>query len=233
MGLIVEAARQSLQRRVARPLVIVALGLTLVSLVVLRLPGLDVLRDRDRPWVDLLDVRSEANLHTWYNVTLLAVAAAAFLAVVALVLPAGSARWPWLVAAALCAILSVDDLVGGHEHLEQLGRDLGGGSGALHFAWIVPGVALAAGAVGLGLLAARRLPPRVRTALLAGVLGMVVAGLGLETLGGWIIDRYGSGVSYVLVSHLEEFVETLAAICLLVAPLRAVRNDRGTVTWAP
>ncbi|WP_222195537.1 hypothetical protein [Modestobacter italicus] len=201
--------------------------LAAVSLVLLRITPWDVLRDPSSPLVRLLDVRAEGSLHTWFNVSVLSAGAVLHTCAGALAHRAGRPAWPWALTATALALLSMDDLLAVHEQLEPLGRALGAGEGGLHFAWVLPGLVLAAGLAAVAVVAARRLPPSASRWLLLGVASLLAAAVGLESAGGLVLDSVGDGALYVLVSHAEELIETLAAAALLCAGVSAVRLAGG------
>ena len=198
-----------------------------LSLVLLRITPWDILRDPASPLVQLLDVRAEGSLHTWLNVTVLAVGSLLHAGVAVLARRGGRICWPWVLTATSLALLSLDDLLALHEQLEPLGRALGGGTGALHFAWLLPGLVLAAGFLAVTVVAARRLPAGSRAWMTAGVMALLGAAVGLEALGGFVLDAHGDGVVYILISHAEEMLETCAAAALLCAAVVAATFRTG------
>ncbi len=58
------------------------------------------------------------------------------------------------------------------------------------------------------------------------MLLLIVAALGLEVVGGALLDGRGDGPAYILVSHLEELLETLAAVLMLNSAVVAVPARR-------
>lgn len=168
------------------------------------------------------DVASEANLWTWANVAVLLSAAHVHLL-------AAYARWwrhapgvaGWALTALLMAGLSLDDLAGLHERLEPLGEALGGGSGLTHFAWLVPGSAIALATLALFAVLVRNVEGRARLYLLAGILVFFAGAVGMEAVGGYALSQLGSGVNvtYVLLFHVEEMLEATGAALLLSAGL--------------
>jgi hypothetical protein len=195
--------------------------------VLLRITPWDILRDPASPLVQLLDVRAEGSLHTWFNVSVLTVGSLLHAGVAVMARRGGGVCWPWVLTATSLALLSLDDLLALHEKLEPLGRALGGGSGALHFAWLVPGLVLAAGFLAVTVVAARRLPVGSRRWMTVGVVAFLVAAVGLELLGGSVLDGQGDGALYIVVSHAEEVLETWAAAALLCAAVVAVGFRTG------
>lgn len=192
-----------------------SVGLVVASLVLPRAPWWPALRDPELAWVVLLDVRAEGSVHTWWNVVLLGASAVLAAAAALVRRAAGRGSLPWWLVAAVLGALSLDDMLALHERLEPLGEQLGGGGGALRFAWVVPGAAAGLVVVVAVVVAARSLPRAAATPLAGGLVLLLVAALGLEVVGGAVLDTVGDGAAYILVSHLEELLESLAA-CLLV-----------------
>lgn len=189
------------------------------------------------PWMraelKLFDVASEANLWTWANVAVLVSAANVQLACAFLARHGNrSLYYGWLASSALLLALSLDDLVGLHERLEAVGYLLGGGSGLLHFAWVIPGlgIAAAAGLVFLRLIMQLRGWPRVW--LTSGASLFFFGAIALEASSGWVFTLYGPSAQYVLTFHIEEMAEAIGASLMLCAGLPhlfiATQLDRST-----
>lgn len=215
-----------LARTVFVVVAVLGAALALVSLVLPRVTAWPALSDPSSPLVRFVDVRAEANLHTWFNVAVLTVAAFLHGCVCALARSAGRTWWPWAVLALALAALAIDDLASLHEQLEPWGRALGGGDGALHFAWLVPGGVLAVGLAVTAVMAARQLPAAAGRWLLGGISALLAAAFGAEALGGALLD-VGEEIAYIVVSHVEEFVETVAAGMLLCAAVSVLSIHRG------
>lgn len=203
----------------------VAVLLVAVSLVIQKVGVTSVLGIPQQPDTHLLDVRSEQNLHTWFNVALLVIAGVGALVVSYLARVAGRPGWPWWTVGLVLAAMSVDDLTALHEGLEHLGRLVAGGS-APHFAWLVPGSLIAVVLLGLVLWAAVRLPPASRRLLVTGFVVFLGAAIGLEFLGGVMLTGVDDIRVYIVVSHLEELLESLGAVLMFGAPLRALYLQR-------
>lgn len=200
-----------------------------ISLVVPRVAPWDFLTDPASPAVRFVDVRAEANLHTWFNVAVLAVGAVIHSCVGVLARRSGRSWWPWAVTSSVLVLLSVDDLASLHEQLEPVGRAIGGGTGAFHFAWLLPGLVLAGGFLVAALAGVRRVPVVASRWLMGGVATLLIAAVGLEAVGGLVLSSIGDGPGYILLSHLEEFGETCAAAMLLAAAIAAVAVRAGSV----
>jgi len=164
------------------------------------------------------DVATEGNIWTWANVVVLFVSAQTHAC-------AGYFRWrrrklgvvSCLVIAMILLGLSIDDLTALHEKLEAIGRSMGGGSGLTHFAWVVPGVVIAAGVVATFVFMAASIEATPRRYLLTGVIIFFSGAIGLEAVSGLVLDGVGVGAAYVLVFHVEEMLEAIGASLFVCA----------------
>lgn len=165
----------------------------------------------------LFDADREANVPTWFSVALLLVIALLALGVSTLLRDRpGRSHWYWVGLAVVFAYLSVDELAGIHEELIPRLSLVVEARGALTYPWTI----VAAPLVALFVLAYApflwRLPRRTAgLLLLAGAL-YVGGALGLEAVGGLIVDEDGRiTLGYVLVTSAEELLEMAgAALCL-------------------
>lgn len=167
------------------------------------------------------DVNSERNVPTaWSALLLLSCAVTA-----ALLAVRGRGGSGWLLVALTCAFLALDESLELHERLGGLGASVA--DDRLHFAWVVPGAALA-GVVGLLLL--RRLrtqPAEVRRRLVVAGAVYLTGALGLETVSGLVLRVHGAGgKAYTLVTSLEEGLEMAGASLLLAALLLQRRQAK-------
>ncbi len=197
------------------------------------LSGLSLLAfSRLLPWMraelKLFDVASEANLWTWANVAVLVSAANIHLACAFVQRRRGRAlSLGWVTSGGLLLALSLDDLVGIHERMDVVGRSLGGGHGFFHFAWVVPGAAIAAIAGWLFLRLILQLVGWPRICLASGVSLFFFGAIALEAVSGWIFTLDGPSVQYVIAFHIEEMAEAIGASLMLCAgiPILAVALD--------
>jgi len=167
--------------------------------------------------VGLLSLSYESNLPTWL--------ASGLLLLCALELGAIAARAPtwrrhWWGLAIGFAVMSADEVIGGHELLSEVWS----GDGVLYFGWVVPAIALVL------LLAAAYLPfllrlpaAQRRRFVLAGAVylsGAVVLELPL----GAIAERLGDdGLAYAMLDAIEETLELAGATLFLAALRRSPR----------
>jgi hypothetical protein len=203
-----------------------------LSLAVPNLVPVPILHDADSPIRQLFATSDEANLPTWFNVVVLAHAASASLIVGFMTRRAPG--WPaltWSALAVLLALLSLDDLASLHERLEDIGRRLGGGEGALHFAWVIPGLVIGAAVVAAVVVVALRLPGRARRYLVAGIGVLIGTALGFELVTGYVLDRSGQGRPFAVLVTLEELLEAVGAVLLLCAPLATIHVGRRDDGW--
>ena len=165
------------------------------------------------------DVNSERNVPTaWSALLLLACAVTA-----ALLAVRGGAGW--LLVAVTSAFLALDESFELHERLGGLGASVA--DDRLHFAWVVPGAALAC-VVGLVLLQRLRTQPvEVRRRLVVAGAVYLTGALVLETLSGQVLRGYGAGgKAYTLVTSVEEGLEMAGASLLLAALLLQLRHAK-------
>jgi len=182
-------------------------------------------------WLALFDVNAEANVPTWFTVALLVLAAGAAAAagLVASRSAPRAARF-FLALAVVLLLLSLDELAGLHERLGALGAAVTSGS-ALHFAWVVPGAALA-GLLLVALLVGGRSVPRTVRRQLAVALAIYLTGaLLVEAVSGQVLVARGDRAAYLLVTGVEELLEMLGVLLVLRAVLGSVRAQRAGDGW--
>lgn len=218
-------------RLAVEPLVLVlaavSAGVTALSLAVPNVaPGVEVLSARESQVRQFFDVAGEGNLPSWWSTLLLALAAAAHLAAAVMARRARDRAAPaWWVSAAVLLALSLDESTALHERLDEVGRALPGGAD-LTFAWVLPGAVLAAVMLLAFTRLARALPLLARRHLLLGTVLFLGGALVLETVNGAVLDAWGTGPAYVLLTHVEELAEMLGAVALLSAATRMLHRRR-------
>jgi hypothetical protein len=174
----------------------------------------------------LFDVNSEHNVPSWFSSMLLIGCALVAAILAALTRRAGGrdARY-WAALAAVLSLLSLDEAAALHERLGGPAAEVLGAAtrGALHFAWVVPGVVLAL-VVGLAFLRfVLRLPRSTRRLVVAAAALYLTGAAALEAVGGMVLEAQGHRAMYLLVTAAEEGLEMAGAVLLLYAILRLLR----------
>jgi hypothetical protein len=205
----------------ARPLLLVSAAVVLMSLAVtVAAWRLQVAAPGSAPIAALrwFDVNSERNVPTAWSALLLL--ACSVVSALLAVRGRGSAvpGSGWVLVSVTCAFLAVDESFEVHERLGGLGATVA--DDRLHFAWVVPGAALAT-VVGLVLLRRLRAQPvQVRRRLVAAGAVYLTGALVLETASGQVLLAFGAGgKAYTLVTSVEEGLEMAGASLLLAALL--------------
>jgi hypothetical protein len=185
--------------------------------------------DEPAEWARFLDLNTEANLPTFYSTFLLLVLAGTL--ALRAVLGVAAQRAAWFVMATTTIQLAVDEATSLHERfLDPLGRQVGGGAGALTFAWVIPGAVLAVVA-GLALVRTTRVLPGATRRRLGLALGVFVAGaLGVEMISGAVLDERGHDRVYLAVTTVEEALElagVLLALHVAADGITVQRRDRS------
>lgn len=177
-----------------------------------------------RPW----NVANEANVWTWANAAVF-VFGAALHAGRALAHAPARAGLGWLLGACALLALSLDDVASFHEELDPVGRQMGGGEGFTHFAWVLPGLMLGAAFAGVLLLGAWLIRGRAALVLLLGAAVLLLGALGIEATTGAILSGGGSQRLYKIAYHVEEGVEAIGAALLLAAAAFDIDGGRRPI----
>ncbi|NIZ91122.1 hypothetical protein [Kineococcus rubinsiae] len=204
----------------------------------------------------LVDVDREAGIPAWFS-TLLLAAAAAQLWAVASAARAGGSPWHrhWRVLSLVFGFLSADELTSMHERLTSPVRSALHLSGALRFSWIVVAVpvVLVGGLLFLRFL--RALPAASRWAFVLAGLVYVAGAVGMELVGGIVVDAVGvpttttttrvvegrpaettttqwptvDSVRYAGTAAVEETLEMVGSVLFLGAVTVCARRERAAV----
>ena len=178
-------------------------------------PGFIHVIDRIR-W--MTDVSVEQNFPTWFNALLWVLLGLAALGAAAL----SRRRAGWLALWFVAWVASLDESMSLHERLQDLGFEIVWFLGwTMAYAWVVPGILIAAlVAVALWPLV-RALPPRSRGLLLAGGATFLLGAVGMEAVSGLMVAHFGQITWHVMaVTHLEEALEMLGTILAIVGIVR-------------
>jgi len=224
------AAQPVRWRRILVVLLAVSGALVALSLFLPVLIDHELTRDRGDLRV-FTYVGNEANLPTWWTVTLLVGAAVLHVQAGGLARRSGArGAAAWWVLASLLALLALDELTALHERLDVWGVALTDAGFA--FPWLVLGAPVAIAIIAVAVVAGRHLPRRSTLLSLGGIGLLFVSAVGLEAVGGLLLgdqqgEYQGESLPYTLLMHLEEFGEMAGAALAVCGPLAALRIRRS------
>ena len=169
----------------------------------------------------VFNMNGEANVPTWWNSALLGTIG--FAALVARAFESERlARRAWLVVAAAGMVLSLDEIASLHERLGEPVREIG--IEVPTFAWLVPGVVIAAALFVVLVALGRGLPPRTRRWLFLALVCYLGGAVGVEAINGTQrgADRL---ISYWIGTTVEETVEMVACIIAIGAIAQVIADQ--------
>lgn len=175
-----------------------------------------------RDYLYLFDVAREVNFWTWLNVAYMLFAAQALALGAWLRRRKGMPATGLALASLALILLSMDDFMSFHEKLDPLGESLGGGSGFLQFAWVIPGSVIALIVIGIFVNALRSTARDVQRDLMMGVAFFFGGALGMEMISGAWLSAFGHHRPYTLLYHIEETFEALGIIFIARAALKDI-----------
>lgn len=186
-----------------------------------------------------VDIGAEANLPTWWNASLLFTVFLA--AVVAAFLPPGqgesgsryrSRRGAWLVVAAAGAYLSLDETAMLHERLAAPVRS--SGIDLPTYAWLLPGVVIAAVGCLVLFRASRRLPVWTARRLGLALACYLSGAVGMEAVNGLFSDRWlDLPLVFAAGTTVEESLEMVACVLAITAIVDHLVERLGLERRAP
>lgn len=163
----------------------------------------------------------EANVPSWFSSALL-LTAAALLALVALDALGRKARWGrhWAGLSVVFAVLSLDETAEIHERIGSWLRAHLHLHGPLHYAGVLPALALAL-FVGITYVRfLRALPRATLLGFLAAAAIYITGAAGVEAATGWWAEDHGSGsTALLLLSTVEENLEMFGALLFILVVL--------------
>ncbi|PWJ56065.1 hypothetical protein SAMN06264364_10139 [Quadrisphaera granulorum] len=177
------------------------------------------------------DLDGEANLPATFSAVLLALVGVALLALAGVRRARGERARPVVVLAAVAGYLGLDEATELHESLALVAEHLHATLGLHNFAWLVPGVLVAAAGGVVVLRLARALPRRLRLRLMGAGAVYLFGALVMEYVTSFfLVDLPGTAeltapqpVSYILLNAVEEGAEMLGALLALAAVLAELR----------
>jgi hypothetical protein len=170
------------------------------------------------------------SIATWFAVILLAVCSVLLTAITYFKrIRRDRFFWHWLALAVIFGLMSMDEGAELHARLIEPLRAMWDPGGFLYMAWVIP----AAIAVFLFVLAyipfLLHLSNRFRTLFIVSGAIYVGGALGLEMLGGYFLDTYGSGVLTRLTMITEETFEKVGAIVFIYTLLTYLKTMRSEI----
>lgn len=178
-------------------------------------------------FVPMFYVDYEATAPTWYSSSALGLAGA-ILAVIAVAKHQSRDRfrWHWMTLSVLFFGLSADEIAMLHELPIDPMRDMFQLGGALHYGWVIPGIAFV-GIIGvLYLRFLLMLPARTRNFLIFSAILFVSGAIGVEMLSGMQADRFGEeNLDYALIVTIEEMLEMLGVVVLVRGLLDYIERE--------
>lgn len=171
-------------------------------------------------WYRFVDANLERSIPTWINATLWALTAlvSGYIAYHTTIF-----RTSWRLFTGVTVLLSIDEAVSLHERLEPLAEQLGTG---LRFAWVIPGMIIAATVVLFLIRMVLSLPAVSRNGLIIGGILFLTGSVGVETITGFVYARSGADGLYALLSTVEESFEILGVTVCLVSLLHLIEHRR-------
>jgi len=200
--------------RLARTLVIIALMLAVAS-VATNLVTSFTGHDRVFGLFPLLDIDLEANIPTFYSSILLLLNAALTALIGGLVLDRRNRR-AYLGIALIFLYMATDEIARIHELWNGPTRQIIGNlRGPFRFAWVIPGMAIAAVVIATYLRFFFSLSRALQFRLGVAAAVYLAGAIGMELLGSVYLGFRGTDLGYHLVVTVEETVEMLGAILFI------------------
>ena len=163
----------------------------------------------------------EANIPSWFSSALL-LSAGALLALVALDARARRDRWSrhWGGLALVYTVLSLDETAEVHERTGSWLRGHLNLHGPLHYAGVIPALALAVVVCVAYLRFLGALPRQTRLGILGAATVYIFGAAGVEAMSGWWAESHGSrSTALLLVSTVEENLEMIGTTLFILVVL--------------
>lgn len=179
--------------------------------------------------VYIFDVNFEKSVPTVFNYLLhLACAITVLLVTLLRRRASGSYEWRWILLALLFVYTSFDEILVLHERIGVRLQEHFHPTGALFYAWVVPGAAFALLVGILELKLVMGLPPPIRKLAIASACVFLGGALGVEMLGSeefW--EHMAHTLRLELLASLEEAMEMSGLSLFIYAMLRYVQEYLG------
>ena len=178
----------------------------------------------------VFNIDQEANIPTWFTAGV-AFYLAMMASIIALAVKSqGKSAWAWRGIALMSIYISMDELAGFHELAIDPIRDNWEISPWLYQSWIIPAMALV---VLISIIYSRfvwKLPMYSKFYLLLGGLIYLTGAIGVESIGGFVLNTQGLNDWYVQLAHIEEFMEMMGLIIILYSVVEYARRELKSMT---
>ncbi|AFZ36053.1 hypothetical protein Sta7437_2520 [Stanieria cyanosphaera PCC 7437] len=188
-------------------------------------------QDTYRRIIALFYVDNEKNFPTAYSFCLL-LFCSFLLAIITFIQAKNRTRYTlhWRGLSAIFLFLALDELCEFHELLTNTTRNTFNTSGFLYFAWVIPAIGL----LSLFILAYLKfifaLPSQSRLGFLCSGTVFVAGAIGMEIIGGWLVDFYNfKNLTYMFIATAEETLEMFGIIIFINTLLNYLGNF--TQSW--
>lgn len=176
-------------------------------------------------------LNSENSVPAWFSAIML-FCAAALLAVCACMYRSREDRWwkHWTALSGLFFLLSMDEGASFHEILMTPMDALVKVEGVLYFSWVIPGGIFVA-VVGFAFLGfVRHLDAKARFRFVAAGILFVGGALGMELVGGAVLDSMGEDhISYIFATMVEESCEMFGVLLFIWAIASHLADNAGHI----
>ncbi len=185
-------------------------------------------------YLRIVDLGFEANIPTWYSSLLLFVCSLLLFQISRSVREQSSQYAShWAALSALFLFLSMDEVASLHERSTKPLRQFLGASGFLYYTWVLPGLFLV---LVVGLASVKfllHLDPRTRRRVLVAGCLFVGGSIGMDMVSGAWAGKHGeNGLTYLLMSDVEEVLEMTGTLVFIYALLAFLKSSSETTQAA-
>ncbi len=184
-----------------------------IGVIVIALAGANIvvalirqLAEQPAAGLDVFDLNAEQSISSWFSSALLLIASGL---AAAIAVKTTTMTWRWAGLAAMLLLASIDETIAVHERLSEPVGNLLNISDSFPFAWVLPFIVIGAALFPtyLGLL--RSLERQYQILFVLSAVIYLGGAVGLEIIGGFLLNIFGSGVATELEVIVEESAEML------------------------
>lgn len=179
----------------------------------------------------VFNIDQEANIPTWFTGGIALYLAMTTSMIASVVKSQGKNHsWGWRGISLMGIYISLDELSGIHELAINPIRENWDVGPWLYQSWIIPAMALV---VLISIIYSRfvwKLPMYSKFYLLLGGLIYLTGAIGVESIGGFVLNTQGLNDWYVQLAHIEEFMEMMGLIIILYSVVEYARRELKSMT---